>query len=110
MKNKRGLVFIVLLLMILIVLYLFVNSNDNNTVINYLFFALIIVIGLYVITLFINREKFLKARSKDKLFNSLVKSSDTIYIMMDNNKKIVYVSSNVEEILGLKKKINQMNK
>ena len=28
---------------------------------------------------------------KDKLFNSLVKSSDTIYIMMDDNKKIVYV-------------------
>ena len=103
MKNKRGLMFTVIMLFVLVILYIFINNNDNNTVINYLFFALITVIGLYIITLIINKEKNLKARSKDKLFNSLVKSSDTIYIMMDNNKKIVYVSSNVEDILGIKK-------
>ena len=103
MKNKSGLVFTIFMIVILTILYFFIDSNTDNTVINYLFFALIIVIGLYVITLIINRKKNIESRSKDKLFNSLVKSSDTIYIMTDNNQKIVYVSSNVEEILGIKK-------
>lgn len=103
MKNKSGLVFTFFMIVVLTILYFFIDSNSDNTVINYLFFALVIVIGLYVITLIINRKKNIEARSKDKLFNSLVKSSDTIYIMTDNNQKIVYVSSNVEEILGIKK-------
>ena len=103
MKNKSGLVFVIFMIVVLTILYFFIDSNTDNTVINYLFFALIIVIGLYVITLLINRKKNIESRSKDKLFNSLVKSSDTIYIMTDNNQKIVYVSSNVEEILGIKK-------
>ena len=103
MKNKKGLIFMWLMLLILVVLCIFISVSNNNIVINYLFYALIIVIGLYVITLLVNREKNIKARSKDKLFNSLVKSSDTIYIMMDNNKKIVYVSSNIEDILGIRK-------
>ena len=103
MKNKKGLIVIILSIMLLVGLYTFINNSDDNTIINYLFFALIIVIGLYTITLIINRNKNIKSRSKDKLFNSLVKSSDTIYIMMDSNKKITYLSDNVEEILGIRK-------
>lgn len=103
MKNKSGLVFTFFMIVVLTILYFFIDSNTDNTVINYLFFALVIVIGLYIITLIINRKKNIESRSKDKLFNSLVKSSDTIYIMTDNNQKIVYVSSNIEEILGIKK-------
>jgi len=108
MKNKRGLLYVILMLVILLILcmFIFINSSNSNRVLNYLFFALIIVVGLYVITLLVNREKNKKARFRDKLFNSLVKSSDTIYIMMDENKKVVYVSSNVEDILG----INKQNK
>lgn len=103
MKNRRGLVLTVLFLLVFIALYLIVNSANNNTVINYLFFGFVIVLGLYIMTLFINREKNKEARFKDKLFNSLVKSSDTIYIMTDSDNKVVYVSSNIEEILGIKK-------
>lgn len=103
MKNKSGLIFTIFMLIVFLILCLFIQNNNENTVINYLFFALVLVIGLYVITLIINKEKNKKARSKEKLFNSLVKSSDTIYIMMDNNKKIVYMSDNVENILGIKK-------
>ncbi len=103
MKNRKGLVLIILMILVFIAMYLVINLSDNNTIINYLFFAFVIVSGLYIMTLFVNREKNKKARSKDKLFNSLVKSSDTIYIMTDSNNKVIYVSSNVEEILGLKK-------
>ena len=104
MKNKKGLLFS-LMIAILLVLYLFmfINGNDSNALLNYLFFALIIVSGLYIITLVVNRKKYLKAKSRDKLFNSLMKNSDTIYIMMDENKKIVYVSDNIEEVLGIKR-------
>lgn len=103
MNNKKGLIFTFFMLGILVILYLFINNNDNNTVINYLFFTLIIVIGLYVITLIVNRDKNIKSRSKDKLFNSLIKSSDTVYIMMDSNKKIIYLTDNTEEVLGVRK-------
>lgn len=102
MKNKSGLVFTIFMVVVLTILYFFIDSNEDNVVINYLFFALVIVIGLYVITLLINRKKNIKSKSKDKLFNSLVNSSDTIYIMLNEDKKIIYVSSNVEDVLGIK--------
>ena len=105
MKNKRGLLYIVLMLVILLILcmFIFINSSNSNKVLNYLFFAFVIVVGLYVITLITNKEKNKKARFRDKLFNSLVKSSDTVYIMMDENRKVVYVSSNVSDVLGINK-------
>lgn len=106
MKNKRGLMYVILMLIILLVLYMFIfiNKSNSNRVLNYLFFALIIVIGLYIMTLIINRQKNKKTYYREKLFNSLVKSSDTIYIMMDENKHVLYVSNNIEEILGIDKK------
>ena len=45
----------------------------------------------------------------DKLFNSLVKNSDTIYLMYDNkNRELVYMTHNLVEVLGLK--INENEK
>ena len=45
----------------------------------------------------------LKVTYREKLFNSLVKNSNTVYIMMNaSTKKIVYLTGNVEEVLGLK--------
>jgi len=97
MKNKKWLI---LILVLLGILYLFIN---NNTVLNYLFILFIVLIGLYVINIIINKDNNVKFNSKDKLFNSLMNSKDTIYIMMGSNKKIMYVSSNVEDILGISK-------
>ena len=40
---------------------------------------------------------------KDKLFNSLVQNSDTIYLMYEpSSENIIYMSQNMEEVLGLK--------
>lgn len=40
---------------------------------------------------------------KDKLFNSLVQNSDTIYLMYEpSNENIIYMTHNMEEVLGLK--------
>ena len=103
MKSKRGLLITIISIILIIGIYVFIVNSDENTMINYLFFILIIVIGLYIINLVTNKGKLLKNSSKDKLFNSLVNNSNTIYIMLDNDKKIIYLSSNVEEILGIRK-------
>lgn len=43
------------------------------------------------------------AKYKDKLFNSLVQNSDTIYLMYEpSNENIIYMTHNMEEVLGLK--------
>ena len=40
---------------------------------------------------------------KDKLFNSLVQNSDTIYLMYEpSTENIIYMTHNMEEVLGLK--------
>ena len=50
-----------------------------------------------------NRINRKNAKYQDKLFNALVQNSNTIYIMYDlENKKIIYITNNVEEVLGIK--------
>jgi len=103
MNNKKNIIFIILMIIAIYVSYFLFNEIYHSAVVNYLALALIIVITLYVLTLIINCEKNKKIRFRDKLFNSLVNSSDTVYIMMNNNKKIVYISENIEEVLGINK-------
>ncbi len=102
MKIKRGLLITIITIILIIGMYAFIVNSDENIVINYLFFGLIIIAGLYIITLITNKGKITRSSSKDKLFNSLVNNSNTIYIMLDNDKKIIYLSNNVEEILGIR--------
>lgn len=41
-------------------------------------------------------------RSREKLFNSLVKNSDTVYLMYDNKKQeVVYMTKNLSEVLKI---------
>jgi len=101
MKNKKGVLLIALMLIIMFIYYLFIHNNYNTNT-SYLLLVLVVIIGLYTITLIANKNKNKKSRFKDKLFNSLVQSSDTVYIMMEN-KKIVYVSNNVDDVLGIKR-------
>ena len=43
------------------------------------------------------------SKYKDKLFNSLVQNSDTIYLMYEpKDENIIYMSNNMEEVLGIK--------
>lgn len=102
MKNKRIVLLIVMLVLIFAYTYLSTISVDfkNNTIADYLFLGLILIIGLYLI---FTKDNEYSTSSKDKLFNSLVKSSDSIYIMIESNtKKVLYLSDNSEEILGIK--------
>lgn len=65
-----------------------------------------IVIALLVIFVCISIYWIYKGRGghyRDKLFNSLVKNTDTIYLLCDHNKRdIIYITKNVYDVLGLK--------
>lgn len=97
MKNKKGLIIILYLVMIISLIYI-----KNITIKNYLYIGSI-VLGFYCVYIFISNNNSSNSKIKDKLFNSLVESSDTIYIMLNENKKIIYLSKNVEQVLGIKK-------
>lgn len=44
-----------------------------------------------------------KEKSKDKLFNALVQNASTIYLMYEpKEEKVIYITRNVEEVLGIK--------
>lgn len=109
MKDKKKFVFIMVVILILVYVYFstFTDKLDDNLITNYLVLILIVLTGLYTISLIHNREKNNNIKSKDKLFNLLVESSDTVYIMMNSkNKDIVYLSTNTKEVLGIS---NQKN-
>ena len=77
----------------------------DNIIIKYLMIALIILFVLYVLSLMTNNETKLNIRAKDKLFKSLMQNSDTVYVMMDaKNDKVLFLSNNVEKVLGMSTK------
>ena len=63
---------------------------------------LISIICALLLGLLLYTKKQKNLKSGDKLFKSLVESSDTVYIMLDSNKNIIYLSDNIEKILGIK--------
>lgn len=104
MKNKKGLIYIfTIVIMIYLYLTLFTSVFDNNLVINYVSLGIILIIGIYALSLVVNNKNGKNLKSRDKLFNSLVENSDTVYVLINSKtKKIMYLSSNSEEILGIK--------
>lgn len=107
MKNKKG--FLILFSFILIIIYvyiiIFTNVFKDNLMINYLVLIVLVLLGLYVISLIHGREKNKNIKAKDKLFKSLMQNSDTVYIMLNaKNKKVLFLSNNVESVLGIKVK------
>lgn len=63
----------------------------------------IIVLGIILMVAIIYRiYKNKGGHYRDKLFHSLVKNSDTIYLMCDHNhREIIYITKNVYDVLGL---------
>lgn len=110
MKNINKKVFLFGLVLLGMIIGYFLNNGNFSfkdvfslKFLGVLFFCifLCIVFGLGG-TIFGNRTgKELKNR--DKLFNSLVKNSDTVYLMCDSiSRQIIYMSQNIEEVLGIK--------
>lgn len=103
MKDKKGIIISVLIIVILIYsgLRMFTDVFHQYILLDYIMLFLIFVIGIVILrfALKINKMDF---TSKDKLFNSLVQSPDSVYILVHaKSKKVVYLSKNVEEVLGI---------
>ena len=102
MKEKKG---IIVLFILIILMYgylsIFTDIFNNYKILNYIMLVLGIIAGLILLKLILKVDKS-KFNSKDKLFNSLVQSPDSIYIMVHaKTKKVVYLSKNIEDILGI---------
>ena len=103
MKDKKGIIISVLIIVVLIYsgLCMFTDIFHKYILLDYIMLFLIFVIGIVILrfALKINKMDF---TSKDKLFNSLVQSPDSVYILVHaKSKKVVYLSKNVEEVLGI---------
>lgn len=104
MKSKKSIILILFILSILTYLYLsqYTKILENNIYIQNILLGFIVIIGILILILMSSKATVKKSKSRDKLFNSLVKNLDTIYILVNKDKKVLYLSENVEEILGIK--------
>lgn len=107
MNNKKGFIIIFCILIIVIYLYIsnFTQLFENNNIISYLVLLIAILLGLYIINMIHSKQKINNSKVKEKFFNLLMKNSDTVYIMLNaKNKKVLFLSNNVEDILGIENK------
>lgn len=106
-KNFSILLFIVVLGLLIYVLFYadFTNLNIgifSNKYITSVTLILLLVLILYINTFFQRTRKIKEIRYRDTLFNSLVKNSNTIYYMVDKNSdETIYMTENVNEVLGI---------
>ena len=106
MKDKKWIALSILSIGLVIysVISLLTDIFYKFHILNYLMLCLLIILGLIIISFIFKGNKTI-LNSKDKLFNSLVSNSNTIYIMLNaKTKKVIYLSDAVEEVLGINKK------
>lgn len=110
MKHKVEKIFLSIIIIIISLLLLWIYNHIGFDIIflsNKLMFNIIIIIFtlslLYLINYISSKKRIVELRHREKLFNSLVNNSDTIYLMHDTRKReITYITSNVIEVLGIK--------
>ena len=108
MKKIIMFLFIVVLGVLIYLFYNYVDFSDLNVeVLSNKFIAGIIILLLIIVFFYINsyvhgRKRVKELRYRDKLFNSLVKNSDTVYFMQDGiSQKIIYMSKNIKDVLEI---------
>lgn len=115
LKGKKIIpILIIVMLAVLLLTYKFVDysSLSSETMVTIIVGAiaaiLVIFLIFYIIIYIRNKEKTKELKHRDQLFNSLVKNSDTIYLMYDNkNRELVYMTHNMYDVLGIK--VNEIN-
>ena len=97
-----------LLIAFVLIMYKLIDAGYLDVVetTNFIIFGLLgiltIFLVLYFIFIFNNKKKNLELKQREKLFNSLVQNSDTIYLMYDySSKYITYVTHNFLDVLGI---------
>lgn len=111
-KIKEIMVFI---LMVLIIIGAYIIYRDfginganikifSNKYIIFLVALISIIILVYLVkSLIFGRKKNRELLNRDKLFNSLVQNSNTVYAMYDiTNRNYTYITKNIAEVLDIK--------
>ena len=104
MKDKRGIIISILLIIVSVysICSILTDIFCKYEELNYIMLFIVIVVGIVLLIQYLKSNK-LGLSSKDKLLNSLVQSSNTVYIMVNKkNNKIIYLSEKFEELLGIK--------
>ena len=109
MKNKKLLLVSVFFALVLAIgLSMFSNLLTQYEILKYVLLGLLLITGLITIRLVFESD-LSNINSKDKLYKFLVQNLDTLYIMINkSDNKVLYMSSNVEDILGIK--VEEKNK
>ena len=102
-RQIRELFILIVILIITTILSWVLNYSGLNISSNKLRLGIIILIAIIILIIVINlikgNKKNKELRSREKLFNSLVKNSDTIYLMYDNiNHKVIYITNRKDNI------------
>ena len=107
-KQTKEIILVTIFTTLLIFMYLFYHVFDtsnwnlgilSNEFVGFIFVICLIIVIYYLVyyfkSIFISNYKY-----QEKFFASLVKSSDTIYLMYDYNlNKILYLTNNVNKVL-----------
>ena len=117
MKNSSKKIFYLFLILVLVILlYLTINYltiEDLKEIFDFnLIIKIVILLSVLLLINVLNKLNLSKnSKYKDKLFNILVKNTDTIYIMIDAiDNRVVYLSDNVEQVLGIKVEKDKNNR
>lgn len=104
MRNRKEIIICLLLIISLIYsgLSYLTDIFDKLLILNFIMLLLVIIVGISILAMYLKRSKN-NLNSGNKLFESLVNNSDTVYIMLNSKtKKVMYLSDKVEDILGIK--------
>ncbi len=112
MERQVKELFILIIILICSLLWTFNYSDliDITAIVSKKFVISIIIVAIVILVILIinfikGSKKSIELKSRDKLFNSLVKNSDTIYLMYEPlNREIIYMTKNVEAVLGITEK------
>lgn len=103
MKKNTNIILILILVLSVIAGYTLLQKETDSTTLLVIGIMLFLSVLVYVISLVKNLKNASELKYRDKLFHSLVQNSDTIYLMYEPTKEeIIYITKNVEEVLGLK--------
>ena len=116
LKEIFIIIFIILLCIGLFIIYNGITNNGMKELITNRYFIIYLIIMLLFIVIFwlssfvFGKSKTKELHHRDKLFNSLVQNSDTIYAMYDVNKReYIYTTNNAYEVLGIKEDEKETN-
>ena len=104
MKNKRGIIINILLIVVSIysIGSILTDAFCKYQKLNYIMLFIVIVVGFVLLLQYLKSNK-LGLNAKEKLRNSLMQDSNTVYIMVNKkNNNIMYLSETIEELLGIK--------